>query len=236
VIERGEADVMLAGGAEAAVTPLGIAGFAAMRALSTRNDDPATASRPFDKERDGFVMGEGAAVLVMEEYEHAKARGANIYCEVAGFGQTCDAHHMTAPMETGEGATRAMLMALKTAGRRADEVNYINAHGTSTPLNDKIETRAIKGALGDHAAKVMISSTKGMTGHLLGAAAGVEAAVCALAIKYGFVPPTINQINPDPECDLDYVANTAREAVVDVALNNSLGFGGHNACVCMTRV
>ena len=236
VIERGEADVMLAGGAEASITPLAIAGFASMKALSTRNDDPSTASRPFDKERDGFVMGEGAAVLVMEEYEHAKARGANIYCEIAGFGQTCDAYHMTAPMETGEGATRAMLMALKAAGRRPDEVTYINAHGTSTPLNDKIETRAIKGALGGHASRVMISSTKSMTGHLLGAAAGVEAAACALAIKYGFVPPTINQICPDPDCDLDYVANTVREAVVDVALNNSLGFGGHNACVCMTRV
>jgi 3-oxoacyl-[acyl-carrier-protein] synthase II len=236
VIQRGEADVMLAGGAEAAITPLGIGGFAAMKALSTRNDDPATASRPFDKERDGFVMGEGAAVLVMEEYEHAKARGAKIYCEIAGFGQTCDAFHMTAPMETGEGATRAMVAALRNAGRNPESVSYINAHGTSTPLNDKIETRAIKGALGDHARKVMISSTKSMTGHLLGAAAGVEAVACALAIKYGFVPPTINQIVADPECDLDYVANTAREAVVDVALNNSLGFGGHNACVCMTRV
>ena len=236
VIQRGEADVMLAGGAEAAITPLGIGGFAAMKALSTRNDDPATASRPFDKERDGFVMGEGAAVLVMEEYEHAKARGAKIYCEIAGFGQTCDAFHMTAPMETGEGATRAMVAALRNAGRNPESVTYINAHGTSTPLNDKIETRAIKGALGDHARKVMISSTKSMTGHLLGAAAGVEAVACALAIKYGFVPPTINQIVADPECDLDYVANTAREAVVDVALNNSLGFGGHNACVCMTRV
>ncbi len=236
VIQRGEADVMLAGGAEASITPLGIAGFAAMKALSTRNDDPATASRPFDKDRDGFVMGEGAAVLVMEAYAHAKARGATIYCEIAGFGQTCDAFHMTAPMEAGTGAMRAMTVALKDAGRRSDAVSYINAHGTSTPLNDKIETRAIKGALGEHAAKVMISSTKSMTGHLLGAAAGVEAAACALAIKYGFVPPTINQITADPECDLDYVANTAREAVVEVALNNSLGFGGHNACVCMTRV
>lgn len=236
VIERGEADVMLAGGAEASITPLGIGGFAAMKALSTRNDDPGTASRPFDKDRDGFVMGEGAAVLVLEEYEHAKARGANIYCGIGGFGQTCDAFHMTAPMETGEGATRAMLMALKAAGKNPDEVDYINAHGTSTPLNDKIETRAIKGALGDHASKVMISSTKSMTGHLLGAAAGVEAAACALAIKHGFIPPTISHTNPEPECDLDYVPNVAREATVDVVLNNSLGFGGHNACVCMTRV
>jgi len=208
-----------------------------MKALSTRNDDPATASRPFDKERDGFVMGEGAAILVMEEFEHAKARGAKIYCEIAGFGQSCDAYHMTAPMDSGEGATRAMVSAIRDAGRTPASVTYINAHGTSTPLNDKIETRAIKGALGeDLARKVMISSTKSMTGHLLGAAAGVEAIACALAIKYGFVPPTINQINPDPECDLDYVANSAREAVVEVALNNSLGFGGHNACVCMTKV
>ncbi len=237
VIQRGEADVMLAGGAEASITPLGIGGFSAMKALSTRNDDPATASRPFDKDRDGFVMGEGAAVMVMETYEHAKARGARIYCEIAGFGQTCDAFHMTAPMESGIGAARAMTMALKDAGRNVDEVNYINAHGTSTPLNDKIETRAIKSALGeDNARKVMISSTKSMTGHLLGAAAGVEAVACALALKYGLVPPTINQITPDPECDLDYVPNTAREADVSVALNNSLGFGGHNACICMTRV
>jgi 3-oxoacyl-[acyl-carrier-protein] synthase II len=237
IIERGEADVMLAGGAEAAVTPLGIGGFAAMKALSTRNDDPQTSSRPFDKERDGFVMGEGAAVLVMEEYEHAKARGATIYCEVAGVGQTCDGFHMTAPVESGEGATRAMLMALNAGGLNPEDVDYINAHGTSTPLNDKIETRAIKGALGeDLARKVMISSTKSMTGHLLGAAAGVEAIACAMAIRYGVVPPTINQLCSDPECDLDYVANTAREAKVKVALNNSLGFGGHNACVCMKAI
>ncbi len=237
LIQRNEVDVVVAGGAESCISPLGIGGFAAMKALSTRNDDPATASRPFDKERDGFVMGEGAAILVMEEFEHAKARGAKIYCEIAGFGQSCDAYHMTAPMDSGEGATRAMVSAIRDAGRTPASVTYINAHGTSTPLNDKIETRAIKGALGeDLARKVMISSTKSMTGHLLGAAAGVEAIACALAIKYGFVPPTINQINPDPECDLDYVANSAREAVVEVALNNSLGFGGHNACVCMTKV
>jgi len=236
-IQRNEAEVMLAGGCEASITPLGIGGFAAMKALSTRNDDPATGSRPFDKERDGFVMGEGAAVLVLEEYEHAKARGATIYCEVAGFGQTCDGYHMTAPVESGEGATRAMLMALNAAGLNPDAVDYINAHGTSTPLNDKIETRAIKGALGeDLARKVMISSTKSMTGHLLGAAAGVEAIACAMATKNGVVPPTINQICPDPECDLDYVANTAREAKVSVTLNNSLGFGGHNACVCMKAI
>ncbi len=236
IIQRGESDVILAGGTEASITPLGIAGFAAMKALSTRNDDPSTASRPFDKERDGFVMGEGAAILVLEEYEHAKARGAQIYCEIAGFGQTCDAYHMTAPMDAGTGATRAMLAALKDAGRSAEHVDYINAHGTSTPLNDKIETRAIKAALGEHAKSVMISSTKSMTGHLLGAAAGVEAVACAMAIKHGVVPPTINQLVSDPDCDLDYVPNTAREAKVDVALNNSLGFGGHNACICMTRV
>ncbi len=237
VIERNEADVMLAGGAEASVTPLGIGGFGAMKALSTRNDDPQTASRPFDRDRDGFVMGEGAAVLVLEEYEHAKARGAEIYCEIAGFGQTCDAFHMTAPMETGDGATRAMKMAMDGAGLTPADIDYINAHGTSTPLNDKIETRAIKGALGEEdARRVMISSTKSMTGHLLGAAAGVEAAACALALKKGIVPPTINQITADPECDLDYVPNTAREANVRAALNNSLGFGGHNACVCMKQV
>lgn len=236
-IQRNEADVMLAGGCEAAVTPLGIGGFAAMKALSTRNDDPATACRPFDKERDGFIMAEGAGVLVLEEYEHAKARGAEIYCEVAGFGQTCDGYHMTAPVESGEGATRAMKMAMNAAGVSADEVDYINAHGTSTPLNDRIETRAIKGALGEeNASKVMVSSTKSMTGHLLGAAAGIEAIACAMATKYGVVPPTINQINPDPECDLDYVANTAREAKVSVTLNSALGFGGHNACVCMKSV
>jgi 3-oxoacyl-[acyl-carrier-protein] synthase II len=236
IIQRDEADVMVAGGAEASVTSLAIAGFAAMKALSTRNDDPKTASRPFDRERDGFVMGEGAAILVLEEYEHAKARGAQIYCEIAGFGQTCDAYHMTAPMDEGIGATRSMVNALRDAGRSADSVDYINAHGTSTPLNDKIETRAIKGALGAHAHKVAISSTKSMTGHLLGAAAGVEAVACAMAIKHGIVPPTINQINPDPDCDLDYVPNVARELPVSVALNNSLGFGGHNACICMTRV
>ncbi len=236
-IQRNEAEVMLAGGCEASITPMGIGGFAAMKALSTRNDDPATASRPFDKERDGFVMGEGAAILVLEEYEHAKARGAEIYCEVAGFGQTCDGYHMTAPVESGEGATRAMMMALNAAGLNPDAVDYINAHGTSTPLNDKIETRAIKGTLGeDLARKVMISSTKSMTGHLLGAAAGVEAIACAMAMKHGVVPPTINQICPDPECDLDYTANTAREAKVSVTLNNSLGFGGHNACVCMKSI
>lgn len=237
VIERNEADVMLAGGAEAAVCPLAIGGFAAMKALSTRNDDPSTASRPFDKDRDGFVMGEGSAILVLEEYEHAKARGAEIYCELAGFGQTCDAYHMTAPAESGEGAQRAITMAMAAAGLNPADIDYINAHGTSTPLNDKTETRAIKSALGeDDARRVMVSSSKSMTGHLLGAAAGVESIACALAIKHGIVPPTINQITADPECDLDYVPNAAREATVRAALNNSLGFGGHNACLCMKQV
>ena len=237
MIQRGETDVCVAGGAEAPITPLGIAGFAAMKALSTRNDDPATASRPFDKDRDGFVMGEGAGIFVLEELEHAKARGAEIYCEVGGFGMSCDANHMTAPVESGEGATRAMKMAMDYAEIGPDGVDYINAHGTSTPLNDKIETRAIKGALGeDDARRVMISSSKSMTGHLLGAAAGVESIACVMAIKHGIVPPTINQITSDPECDLDYVPNTAREAGVRAALNNSLGFGGHNACVCFKQV
>ena len=237
MIERGEVDVCVAGGAEATISPLGIAGFAAMKALSTRNDDPQTASRPFDKDRDGFVMGEGAGIFVLEELEHAKARGAVIYCEVGGVGMSCDAFHMTAPVESGEGASRAMKMAMKSAGVGPDGIDYINAHGTSTPLNDKIETRAIKGALGeDDARRVMISSSKSMTGHLLGAAAGIETAACIMALKKGVVPPTINQITPDPECDLDYVPNTAREANVRAALNNSLGFGGHNACVCMKQV
>ena len=237
MIERNEADVCVAGGAEAPITPLGIAGFAAMKALSTRNDDPQTASRPFDKDRDGFVMGEGAGVFVLEELEHARARGAEIYCEVGGVGMSCDAYHMTAPVESGEGAARAMKMALKASGLNSDDVDYINAHGTSTPLNDKIETRAIKGALGeDDARRVMISSSKSMTGHLLGAAAGIETAVCVMAMKTGIVPPTINQITPDPDCDLDYVPNTAREATVRAALNNSLGFGGHNACLCLKQL
>ncbi len=234
MIQRDDADVVLAGGSEAPITPLGVAGFSSMRALSTRNDDPATASRPFDKDRDGFVMGEGAAVFVLEELEHARKRGAHIYCEVGGFGMTCDANHMTAPVESGESAARAMTMAMRTAGVNASDIDYINAHGTSTPLNDKIETRAIKTALGEaDARRVMISSTKSMTGHLLGAAAGVETAACIMAMTTGVVPPTINQITSDPECDLDYVPNTARQAKVNVCLNNSLGFGGHNACVCL---
>ncbi len=237
LIQRGDTDIMLAGGAEAAVTPVSIAGFAAMHALSTRNDDPATASRPFDKDRDGFIMGEGAAVLVLEDFEHAKARGARIYAEVAGYGMSCDAFHMTAPAEDGEGGARSMKLAMQDAGLTSSDVDYINAHGTSTPLNDKIETLAIKKALGESdARRVMISSSKSMTGHLLGAAGAIESAVCALAIRNGVVPPTINYTTPDPECDLDYVPNTARTASVRACLNNSLGFGGHNACVAFRAV
>jgi 3-oxoacyl-[acyl-carrier-protein] synthase II len=238
IIERGDADVMLGGGAEASVTPISIAGFASMKALtSTHNDDPTKGSCPFDAGRDGFVMGEGSAVVVVEEKEAAIKRGAQIYGEIAGFGMTCDAFHMTAPAETGEGAARAMKAAMKDAGVNPEDVDYINAHGTSTPLNDKIETRAIKGALGeDVARKVMISSSKSMTGHLLGAAAGVETAACLMAMKYGVVPPTINYETPDPDCDLDYVPDEAREAEVSVTLNNSLGFGGHNACLCFKKV
>jgi len=236
MIQRDECDLVVAGGAESPITPLGIAGFAAMRALSTRNDDFATASRPFDRERDGFVMGEGAGIFVLEELEYARARGAEIYAEVAGFGMTCDAHHITAPVESGEGATRAMKMAMTGARLAPEQIDYINAHGTSTPLNDKIETRAVKNALGvDNARRVMMSSTKSMTGHLLGAAAGVETAACIMALYKGIVPPTINHRNPDPECDLDIVPNEAREAKVHACLNNSLGFGGHNACLCLKR-
>ena len=236
IIQRGDADVMLAGGAEAAVTQMGIAGFAAMKALSKRNDEPTRASRPFDKDRDGFVMGEGAAIVVLEGMERANARGARIYCEVAGFGMTCDAYHVTAPAETGEGAARAMALAMKDAGVEPGDVDYINAHGTSTQLNDRVETRAIKTVLGEDAArKVMVSSTKSMTGHLLGAAGGIESAVCALALRDGVIPPTINYETPDPDCDLDYVPNSAREIGINACLNNSLGFGGHNACLLFRR-
>ena len=237
LIQHGEVDVMLAGGAEASVSPISIAGFAALHALSRRNDDPATASRPFDKDRDGFIMGEGGAVVVLESYEHAMKRGARIYAEVSGFGQTCDAFHMTAPADTAEGSTRAMTDAMKDAGVNASDIHYINAHGTSTPMNDRIETLAIKQALGEaEARRVMISSSKSMTGHMLGAAGAIESIVCALAIKNGVVPPTINYTTPDPDCDLDYVPNTAREAKVEVCVNNSLGFGGHNACVIFKKV
>ena len=234
LIQRGDADVIMTGGSEAPVCPLGVAGFTAMRALSRRNDEPQRASRPFDRDRDGFVIAEGAAIMVLEELEHARKRGAKIYCEVAGMGATCDAYHMTAPSDDGEGAARAMKIAMQDAGLRPEDVHYINAHGTSTSLNDKFETMAIKTALGpDASRKVMISSSKSMTGHMLGAAAGIETVVCALALRDGIVPPTINYENADPECDLDYVPNTSRNVKIKAALNNSLGFGGHNACIAI---
>ena len=237
LIQHGEADVMLAGGAEGPICPIAVASFAALHALSTRNDDPAHACRPFDRDRNGFIMSEGGAVLVLEEYERAKRRGARIYCEVAGFGQTCDAYHMTAPMPDGEAGARAMAHAMAEAGVDGAAVDYINAHGTSTPMNDKVETLVIKKALGEEAArKVAISSTKSMTGHLLGGTGALETVACAKAIETGVIPPTINYTTPDPDCDLDYTPNTARERKVDVALNNSLGFGGHNAVVALRRV
>jgi len=234
-IRYGEADVMIAGGSEAVVTELAMGGFASARALSTRNDDPATASRPWDKERDGFVLGEGAGALVLEEYEHAKARGARIYCELIGYGMSADAYHMTAPSEDGDGAFRCMRNALKDAGIDAAKVDYINAHGTSTPLGDVAETRAVKRALGEHASKVVVNSTKSMTGHLLGAAGGVEAVFTALAIRDQVSPPTINLRTPDPECDLDYVPNKARRMPIRVAMSNSFGFGGTNATLIFAR-
>jgi 3-oxoacyl-[acyl-carrier-protein] synthase II len=228
IIKRGAASVMLAGGSEAAITPVGIAAFAAMRALSERNDEPEKASRPFDLGRDGFVMGEGAAVLVLEELERAEERGAKIYAEVAGYGMSGDAYHISAPEPSGEAQARAMTNALNEAGLDPSQVDYINAHGTSTPIGDEIETRVIKAALGDHAKRVAISSTKSMMGHCLGASGALEAAACILAIERGIVPPTINLENPDPECDLDYVPNQARKQEVRVAASNSFGFGGHN--------
>jgi 3-oxoacyl-[acyl-carrier-protein] synthase II len=234
-IRYGEADVMIAGGAEAVITELAMGGFAAARALSTRNDDPATASRPWDKERDGFVLGEGAGAMVLEEYEHAKARGARIYCELAGYAATADAHHMTAPPEDGDGGFRAMRNALKDAGLKVEDVHYINAHGTSTPLGDVAETKAIKKLLGAHASKVAVNSTKSMTGHLLGAAGGVEAVFTALAIRDQVSPPTINLRTPDPECDLDYVPNAARRMAIGAALSNSFGFGGTNGSLVLSR-
>ena len=236
MIEYGDADVMIAGGAEAAITPLGVGGFAAARALSTRNDDPATSSRPWDSGRDGFVIGEGAGILVLEEYEHAKARGAKIYAELAGFGMSADANHMTAPCEDGSGAARCMLNALRNAGVSVDEIDYINAHGTSTPLGDKAETMAVKVAFGERAGKIAVSSTKSMTGHLLGAAGGVEAVFSALAVSEQVAPPTINMFEQDPDCDLDYVPNTARKMPIRAALSNSFGFGGTNGTLVFRKV
>ncbi|WP_124727632.1 beta-ketoacyl-ACP synthase II [Staphylospora marina] len=231
ILQRGDADVMIAGGTESTIMPMAFAGFSSMGALSNRNDEPEKASRPFDRDRNGFVMGEGCGVLVMETLEHAVKRGAPIIAEVVGYGMTADAYHLTSPSPDGEGAARAMMMAMKDAGLSPDEVDYINAHGTSTELNDKFETMAIKTAFGDHARKLAISSNKSMIGHLLGAAGGVEAVATAMTIKEGIIPPTINYENPDPECDLDYVPNEARKATVRAALSNSLGFGGHNATI-----
>ena len=236
LIEYGDCDMMVAGGAEAVVTELAVGGFAQARALSTRNDDPATASRPWDRDRDGFVLGEGAGVLVLEEFEHAKARGARIYAELAGYGMSGDAFHMTAPREDGEGAARCMNSALRNARLNPEQVDYINAHGTSTPLGDLAETTAVKRSLGAHAKRVAMSSTKSMTGHLLGAAGGVEAVFSALAVHHQVAPPTTNIFNQDPQCDLDYVPNTARQMKIDVALSNSFGFGGTNGTLVFNRV
>jgi 3-oxoacyl-[acyl-carrier-protein] synthase II len=236
MIEYGDADMMVAGGTESCVTPLTIGGFASARALSTRNDDPTTASRPWDTDRDGFVLGEGAGVVVLEEMEHAKRRGAKIYAELAGFGMSADAHHMTAPSEDGEGAARCMRIALKNAGMGNDEMDYINAHGTSTPLGDLAETMAIKRCFGEHAKDLVVNSTKSMTGHLLGAAGGVEAIFSALAVYHQVAPPTINIFNQDPKCDLDYVANTARDMKINAAMSNSFGFGGTNGTLVFRKV
>jgi 3-oxoacyl-[acyl-carrier-protein] synthase II len=236
LIEYGDADIMVAGGAEAAICSLGIGGFSAARALSTRNDDPATASRPWDKDRDGFVLGEGAGVLVLEELGHAKARGARIYCELAGYGMSADAHHITAPCADGEGAARGMLNAMRNAGINPDQVDYINAHGTSTPLGDLAETVAVKRCFGEHSKRVAISSTKSATGHLLGAAGGVEAIFSVLAIRDQVAPPTINLFNQDPECDLDFVPNTARPMKIKISMSNSFGFGGTNGTLIFRAV
>lgn len=235
LIQRGAADIVITGGTEASIIPLAFAGFNSMKALSTRNEEPEKASRPFDKERDGFVMGEGAGILILEKLEHAKKRGAQIYAEMLGYGATADAYHITAPAPGGVGAARAMKEAITDAGLKPEDVDYINAHGTSTDLNDKYETMAIKAVFGDKSHQIAVSSTKSMTGHLLGAAGGIEAIAVALAIKNSIVPPTINMENPDPECDLDYVPNKAREMNVDYALSNSLGFGGHNASILLGK-
>ena len=236
IIKRGDADAMIAGGAESVITPLGIGGFAAMKALSDRNDDPTTASRPFDRNRNGFVMGEGSGIVVLEEYESARARGAKIYAEIVGYGMTGDAYHLTAPAPGGEGGARCMKMALKNAGVAPEQVSYINAHGTSTPIGDMYETMAIKSVFGEHAKKMMVSSTKSMTGHLLGAAGGIETVYTLMAMDKGVVPPTINYTEPDPECDLDYVPNTAREAKLEYAMSNNFGFGGTNATLLFKKI
>jgi 3-oxoacyl-[acyl-carrier-protein] synthase II len=236
MIAYGDADVMIAGGAEMASTPLGMGGFAAARALSTRNDDPEAASRPFDADRDGFVLSDGAGVMVLEEYEHAKARGATIFCELAGYALNSDAYHMTMPSEGGEGAARCMTMALKDAGINPEDIDYINTHGTSTPAGDVAETEAVKRAFGDHAYKMAISSTKSMTGHMLGAAGGVEAVISTLILRDQVIPPTINLDNPDPKCDLDYVPNTARDMKMDTVLSNSFGFGGTNGTLVFRKI
>ena len=236
LLQLGKADAMVAGGAESAITPLGVAGFASAKALSFRNDDPATASRPFDAERDGFVIGEGAGVLVLETLEHAEARGASILAEVVGYGMTCDAYHITSPTPGGVGGAEAMRLALSDGGLDPSEIDYVNAHGTSTPANDKNETSAIKSALGARAFEIPVSSTKSMTGHLLGGSGGIEAVACVLAIQNKMVPPTINHANPDPDCDLDVVPNTARERKLETVLSNSFGFGGHNVCLAIRRM
>ena len=235
LLQQGHADAMVCGGAESAITPLGVAGFASAKALSFRNDDPATASRPFDAERDGFVIGEGAGILVLETLEHAQSRGAEILVEVIGYGMTCDAHHITSPIPGGLGGARAMSLALADAGLKADDIDYVNAHGTSTPANDSNETAAIKTALGERAKAIPVSSTKSMTGHLLGGSGGIEAVAAVLALQNGVVPPTINHQNPDPACDLDVVPNQARDQIISTALSNSFGFGGHNVCLAFRR-
>lgn len=236
LLQMGKADAMICGGAESAITPLGVAGFASAKALSFRNDDPATASRPFDKERDGFVIGEGSGLLVLETLSHAKARGATILAEIVGYGTTCDAHHITSPTPGGVGGAAAMRLAIEDAGLSAESIDYVNAHGTSTPANDSNETAAIKSALGQRAYKIPVSSTKSMTGHLLGGSGGIEAVACVLALQHNVVPPTINYTNPDPDCDLDVVPNSAREHTLETVLSNSFGFGGHNVCLAFQRM
>jgi 3-oxoacyl-[acyl-carrier-protein] synthase II len=236
IIERGDADLMITGGTESCIVATGVGGFCALKSLSTRNNEPEKACRPFDKERDGFIIAEGCGLVVLESLEHAKKRGAHIYAEISGYGMSCDAYHMTAPEPTGDGPARSMNLALEDAQLNPEDIDYINAHGTSTKLNDKVETIAIKKSFGAHSGKVMISSTKSMTGHPLGAAGGIEFAVCCLVIKYGIIPPTINYEHPDPECDLDYVPNTARKVPVKACLSNSLGFGGHNATLIVKKL